>query len=241
MKKILVINPNTSVEMTKDIEDTINKYKDENIEVTVTCPDFGPRSLESFYDYGLAAFGSYKLIENKKNEYDGVLIACFGDPGLYGMKEYLDCPVVGIAEASIALSTLMGQRFGLLVALDKAVPLMYDMVKQYAMTGRCAAIEPLNISVLDVEKNKAKSVKKLIEVGQKAIDKGAEVLILGCAGMTGLKEEVEEKLGVPVIDPVEYGYKILELMVKEGYGISKIGLYKTPPEKEIVNSEILTE
>lgn len=238
-KKILILNPNTSEEMTKDIEITIEKYKSSDVETVVTKPDFGAQSLESFYDYTLAAFGCIRLLEKEKNNYDGVLIACFGDPGLYSIKEMLDYPVIGIAESSIMMANLMGQKFGLLVALDKAVALMTDMVGQYGMRERCAAIEPLNISVLDVEKNKEESIKKLIEVGKKAVSKGAEVLILGCAGMTGMKERIEKELGVPVIDPVECGYKVLEMMVKGNFKISKKGLYMAPPEKKIKKSELL--
>ena len=99
--------------------------------------------------------------------------------------------------------------------------------------------EPLGINVLDVEKNKEESIRQLAAVGKKAVDKGAEVLILGCAGMTGMKEGIEEILGVPVIDPVECGYKVLEMMVKNNFPVSKIGLYMTPYEKEMVNPELL--
>lgn len=241
MKKLLIINPNTSVEMTDDIKVTVNKYKSDDVEIMVTRPDFGARSLESFYDYILAAFGCFRLIEKVKNQYDGVLIACFGDPGLYAMKELLKCPVIGIAEASIAMANLMGQRFGVLVASDKAVPMMRDMVNQYGMLSRLASIQPLGISVLQVEENKEESIKKLAAVGKKAVDEGAEVLILGCAGMTGMKEGVQAILGVPVIDPVECGYKVLEMMVKNGFNTSKGGLYATPPEKEIVKLELLKD
>lgn len=239
MKKLLIINPNTSVEMTEDVRITVEKIKDSDVEVTITKPDFGARSLESFYDYTMAAFGCFRLIKKSGKDYDGILIACFGDPGLYAMKEICDYPVIGIAESSMAMSLLMGQKFSLLVASDKAVPMMLDMVNQYGLTSRLASIEPLGINVLDVEKNKEESIKQLAAVGKKAVDKGAEVLILGCAGMTGMKEGIEEILGVPVIDPVECGYKVLEMMVKNNFPVSKIGLYMTPYEKEMVKPELL--
>lgn len=239
MHKILVINPNTSEEMTEDINITVQNIKDNDFDVTVTKPDFGARSLESFYDYIMASFGSFRLIRNIGKHYDGILVACFGDPGLYAIKEICNYPVIGIAEASMSMSLLMGQKFSLLVASDKAVPMMNDMVNQYGLTSRLASIEPLGINVLDVEKNKEESIKQLANIGKKAVDKGAEVLILGCAGMTGMKEEVEKILGVPVIDPVECGYKVLEMMVKSKFPISKIGLYMTPYEKEIIKPELL--
>lgn len=238
-QKLLIINPNTSKDMTIDIEKTINKCKSKSIDASVKKPDFGPESLESFYDYSLATFGTIKLIEKEKENYDGILIACFGDPGLYAIKEMINYPVIGIAEASISISNLLGQKFAILVALDKAVSLMKDMVRQYGMEDRCATIEPLNISVLDIEKNKEQSIQKLIDVSKIAIEKGAEVLILGCAGMTGMQKEIEKTLNIPVIDPVECGYKVLEMMVLSGFNVSKKGLYMTPPKKQIEKSNLL--
>lgn len=239
MKKILVINPNTSKTMTEDIRKTIERIKDNDIMVDVLCPEFGPESLESFYDYTLAGFGVIKLLNNLKMTYDGILLACFGDPCLYAIKEMMECPVIGIAEASISASTLMGQKFSLLVASEKAVPLMKDMVNQYSMSGRLSSILSINMSVLEVEENKEASIKKLVSISKKAVEQGTEVLILGCAGMTSIKRELELQTEVPVIDPVEMGYKILELFVKNHINISKKGLYKKPIEKIIKNKNLL--
>lgn len=238
-KKILVINPNTSLEMTKDIKETIFKVKSLDIDVEINNPDFGPTSLESYYDYSLASFGCLRLMENIDTEYDGILIACFGDPGLYAMKEKMKGIVLGIAESSIMIANLLGQKFAILAALDKAVALMKDMVQQYGMNDRCATIEALNLNVEIIEKNKEESIRKLIMIGEKALSKGAEVLILGCAGMTGMKDKIEEKLGIPVLDPVECGYRVLEMLVKGEYKISKKGLYMSPPLKNIKNEHLL--
>lgn len=237
--KILVINPNTSLEMTEEIQITIDRIKDSDDEATVTHPDFGSHSLESFYDYHMAAFGCFRLVQKVKMDYDGILVACFGDPGLYALKEICDYPVIRIAESSLAMSTIMGQKCSVLVASIKAVPMMKDMINQYGLSSRLASIEPIGMAVSSIEENKEESIRRLVKTGRNAIEKGAEVLILGCAGMTGLKDRVEEKLGVPVIDPVEYGYKVLEMMIKNNFPISKIGLYKTPYKKEIEKSELL--
>jgi len=227
--------------MTRDIRETVERIKETDVRVTVTSPDFGPESLESFYDYQLAAFGCLRYLQREKPDCDGILLACFGDPGLYALKEISRVPVIGIAEASLSVSLLMGQKFSLLVASEKAVPMMKDMVNQYGLTSRLASIEPIGMSVLDVEENKEESVRRLLVAGRRALDHGAEVLILGCAGMTGLKQRIEEELGVPVIDPVECGYKVLEMMARQRFPVSKTGLYRAPEPKAIQQSALLTE
>ncbi|MDR2181952.1 MAG: aspartate/glutamate racemase family protein [Treponema sp.] len=237
--KLLVINPNTSAGMTEDIRQTIERIKSPGVQVTVTSPDFGARSLESFYDYTLAGFAICRLLDTARGDYDGVLIACYGDPGLYAAKEICACPVLGIAEASISLSLLLGSRFAILAASEKAVPMMENMISQYDVRGRFAGVLPLGMSVLDAEKHKQQTIERLIEAGGKAAANGAEVLILGCAGMTGMKEAVAGALNVVVLDPVECSYQMLEMICRCGYKVSKRGLYAPPAVKEIVRKELL--
>jgi len=227
--------------MTRDIRETVERIREPDVTVTVTSPDFGPESLESFYDYQLAAFGVLRYMQRTKPEWDGILLACFGDPGLYALKEISSVPVIGIAEASLSMSLLMGQKFSLLVASEKAVPMMKDMVNQYGLTSRLASVVPIGMSVLDVEHDKDESLRRLLATGRRALEQGAEVLILGCAGMTGLKSRMEEELGVPVIDPVECGYQVLEMMARQRIRMSKIGLYRSPEPKPIQQSAFLTE
>lgn len=54
MKKILVINPNTSEEMTADVRATVNRIKRADVEVETVHPAYGPESLESAYDTAIA-------------------------------------------------------------------------------------------------------------------------------------------------------------------------------------------
>ncbi|MBV4427523.1 aspartate/glutamate racemase family protein [Clostridium tyrobutyricum] len=229
MKKILVVNPNTSKSMTKSIEKTITKLNT-NYDITVINPNFGSESLESFYDYQIAASEIIKILSKNQVQFQGILIACFGDPGLYSIKEISDCPVVGIAEASLSMSLLLGKKFSILTALNKAVYMMEDMVNQYGLSSRLSSIRAVNSNVLDIENNKGLLVENFIEQGKKCIQDGAEVLILGCASMTGIREKIEERLKIPVIDPVIAGYKMLQMLIESSANISKIGLYMSPPK-----------
>ena len=139
------------------------------------------------------------------------------------------------------MSFLLGSRFSILAASEKAVPMMENMVSQYGMDHRLAGVFPLNMSVLDAEANREETISRLIEEGKKAVAKGAEVLILGCAGMTGSGGPVSQALGIPVMDPVETSFLVLEMMCRGGYKTSKKGLYKTPEEKKIKRGHLLTE
>lgn len=240
MSRFLVVNPNTSDEMTRAIEKTIMSSITSGNEADVIRAETGPKSLETFYEYGLATIGVITTLKKIDiRQYDGMLLACFGDPGLYALKEIIPVPVVGIAEASISMSLLLGSSFAILVALEKAVPMMKNMVQQYGLTDRMAGVFPLGIPVLDLEEDESKTIEVLIKVGQKAKNQGAEVLLLGCAGMTGFSDKIEKELGVAVIDPVKTGFKMLECLVESGLKVSRTGLYMPLDNKEIIGMDFI--
>ena len=233
MRRYLVVNPNTSTEMTSSIKSTIDQVAEADIEVDVINVAVGLPSLESFYDYNIAAAAvSYTLDAAKIAGYDGVLLACFGDPGLYGLKEMISAPVIGIAEAALSVSLLLGYKFAIIVALDKATPMMTNLVQQYGLSQRLAGVYALDISVLGIEENRARSLDRMLHVGSQAVAAGAEVLILGCAGMTGFATAIENELKVTVIDPVSAGFTMLHAIVTANLRTSRNGLYKTGPLKD---------
>jgi len=238
MGKILVINPNTSEEMTNEIRKTAEKIVSPQHNVVVVHSPIGPESIESFYEDHLATIGLIRAAKAHPDA-DAVVVACFDDPGLYALKEILDVPVVGIGEASFSVALLIGYKFSILVALDKAVALMDHMVLRYGLKDRLASVRALNIPVLDLERSPEKTLKALIETGRKAVEEDyAEVLILGCAGMTDFDVKIEKELKVPVIDPVKAGVKMAEALLDGGFKTSRRALYMSPPPKKIIGEDV---
>ena len=47
--KILVINPNTTLEMTKSIGEMAEKYCMQGTKITAISPEWGPRSIEGHF------------------------------------------------------------------------------------------------------------------------------------------------------------------------------------------------
>jgi allantoin racemase len=180
-----------------------------------------------------------RVIAEERGKYDGILLACFGDPGLYAIKEFARVPTIGIAEASLSTALLLGQSFSILVAQKKAVSMMENMVMNYGLDKRLASVEPLETPVLDLAKGREQTIEKMINVGREAIGKGAEVLILGCAGMTGFSTILEKELGVTVVDPIATGYKVLESLVELNLNVSRCGIYAPPEQKKILGAQVL--
>jgi allantoin racemase len=84
--RILVINPNTTDAMTRDIEAQARRYAAADSEVEAISPRWGPASIEGHLEEELAAVATVEAIAERAGRYDGVVIACYGDPGLYAAR-----------------------------------------------------------------------------------------------------------------------------------------------------------
>jgi len=59
-------------------------------------------------------------------------------------------------------------------------------------------------------------------------ERGAEVLLLGCAGLTNFVDALQDRVVMPIVDPVEAGCRVLQTVHASGLGISHIGLFSSP-------------
>ena len=238
MPTALVINPNTSDHMTAEIEATAKRVFLPSWDCMVFCAPAGPESLESWSDYHLASVAMLPLLE-KHLDVDGIVLACFGDPGLYLLKESCSVPVVGIAEASMSLAVLLGARFGILAGMRRAVELMDSMVRTYGMEARYAGTVSLEMRVLDFDKDRSATLNVLERASRQLREKGAEVLLLGCAGLTSFVQDLQAKVEMPVIDPVEAGCRMLQTLCATRLNTSHIGLYSKPASQNMLRLESL--
>jgi allantoin racemase len=86
------------------------------------------------------------------------------------------------------------------------------------------------MTVLETESDPARTKDRIFEVARTAMEEdGAEVMILGCAGMTGYAEGIERELGILVLDPTAVTLKVAEGLVDLGIRQCKLGLFAFPP------------
>ncbi len=238
MPSALVINPNTSQSMTEDIGRTAARVFSPPWSCAVERAPSGPESLESWRDYALAAIDVLPLAAAGEGR-DGIVLACFGDPGLYALKQMARVPVVGIAEAAMSTALLAGGRFGILAGRDGSRPLMDSMVRTYGLEARYAGCESLSMPVLDFEADRPATLSRLEAACSRLALRGADVVILGCAGLTGYRDELAGSLRVAAIDPVEAGCRMLKALVEGGLGTSRGGIYADPPPQRMSGLERL--
>ncbi len=234
--KILAINPNTSSGFNVSLSETAEKYALRSTTVKVISPDSGPKSIEGVFDEALSILGTIKTFSDLEKDYDGFIIACYSDHlAVSAIREITDKPVVGIAEASINIACSLGGKFSIVTTNDRWKPLLLDAVEKYGVASRCSSVRTTGMRVSELEELDEDKVRRLIEdeIWKAIKEDDAEVICLGCAGMTGFDKELQEKTGIPVLDGFACAVKLLELYDQYGISHSKRKLYSTPSIKEL--------
>ena len=228
--RIFVINPNTSHSLTEHIRRELERVKRPETVVTVENPAHGPLSIESAYDEVLAGPGIIELVRKANAEgYDAILLACFADPALDAAREISQIPVIGIEEATLHIAAMLGHKFSILTSSERRVSTRELHVRLRNVENAFASAPVLGMSVLEMDADPEKAKARAIELARKAIEEdGAEVIILGCAGLAGYADEIARRSGAVVLDPTAVAFKIAEALVDLGLRHSKVRRYATP-------------
>jgi allantoin racemase len=226
--RVLLINPNTTATMTEHMVDAATAACAADTTVVGATAADGVPFIDGYYDEALAAAAVARCVAGRRDGVDAMIVACFGDPGLYAARELTAVPIVGIAEASFALAMSLGHRFGIVATVDRAVPGTIDLLRRYGVESRCAAIEASGTEVLEIDHDPERTLAALEAAGRRAIAAGAEVLCLGCGAMVSTQLVLEQRLGVPIVEAVPAAVVLAESLVRLGLRTSKIRAFAPP-------------
>jgi allantoin racemase len=219
--KILIINPNSDVNITEAIQRTAENFAQGAFEVVCKPTPGAPLFIETYEDAIKAAPGMVQLVRESEDTFDAFIVACHSDPNLDAIKEMTRKPVVGIGEASMKIASMLGHRFSVVSDNIHSIPNKEFLVSKYLLKDVLASVKAPQDKMSGLSDE-----EKYLQTAQLAIDKDmAEVIVLGCAAMTGLDKPLQEKLGVPVLDGIVCALIIAPGLVKYGVSTSKIRRY----------------
>ena len=227
--KILIVNPNTTVSMTHTIDAAARAVAAPGTEIVAVTSSMGPASIEGFYDEAFAVPGLIRALLEAPDA-DAGIIACFDDTGLDAARSVARFPVVGICEAALVTAGQLAKRIAIVTTLPRSIVPLEELVRRYGFADR-ALVTACNVAVLDLEKTGSDAVEKLDAEIALALDKGAEAIVLGCAGMADLALTLSQRFGVPVIDGVAAAVKQAEALVGLKLSTSRRGSYASPAAK----------
>ena len=231
MLRVLLVNPNTSKEMTKVVDKTAQNLLSEDIQIKSVNPEMGPPSIEGFYDEVFSVPGLLQEV-GRHRDWDGFIIACFDDSGLEAARSLVSGPVVGIGEAAFHTACLIGNKFSVITTLARSIPVIENNLLKYGLNRRCSSIRACDVPVLDLEKNIVEVRNKITkEVLKARDDDGADVIVLGCAGMTDFSRALMVEHEIPVVDGIAAAVGLVSSLLKMKLKTSKQNGYICPRSK----------
>jgi allantoin racemase len=238
--KILYILPGTMAQTdlgSKELErrkNILQSHAWNETVVEITDLEYGPMSIESAYEEYLSIPETVKkTIQAEKDGFEGVILGCFGDPGLEALREMVRIPIIGPGETAMHVASMLGNSFSVVTVLKSVVPSLERLARLAGLDQKLASVRAVDIPVLELRKNIEHTMRRMMEESQMAIkeDKG-DVIVLGCMSMAfmGVSDKMQESLGIPVVNPAIAALKVLEGLVIAGLSHSKKA-YPFPPKK----------
>lgn len=222
MNPLVIINPNSSDQVTEAIRTAVAPLERFGFPMSCVTLAEGPPAIETQMQADLTIAPLLQLAE-KHSQAAGFVIACFGDPGLHALRDCVGVPVVGIQEAAVSMALTLGQRFGVIAILPASIPRHLRAFGAMGVQHRLAGDRALGLGVAELA-DADRTIDAMIRTGAMLRDDdGADVLIMGCAGMAGYREALEDALGLPVVEPCQAGATLALSQIALGYGNARTG------------------
>ena len=202
--RILVINPNSTAAVTHGIDQALEPLR------MAGGPQFecvtlaeGPPGIQTQQHVDGVIGPLSRIIAQRQRDCDAFVIACYSDPGLHSAREVTAKPVLGIAECGVLTALTLGQRFGVIAILPSSIPRHLRYLGAMGLTDRLAAELAVGLQVTELA-DTTRTRQRMIDTGRRLVaDHGADVIIMGCAGMAQYRKPLEDSLGVPVVEPTQ--------------------------------------
>jgi allantoin racemase len=216
-ERILVVNPNSSISCTAGIAAALAPFAAPGLpRMEVVRLEEGPPAIATWRDWYAVAEPLCRVVEREPAL--AYVIACVSDPGIEAARMATDRPVLGLLRSAVAAALARGERFGIIGFLETSRPRQRRVLQAMGVEARLAGYEPLNLPMETLTDPVAPRAR-LQQAARTLVAQGAEVVVLGCAGMAGHVRAAEDAAGVPVIEPCQAAGAQALLAVLSGRGV----------------------
>jgi allantoin racemase len=211
-RRFLLINPNTNSLTTERLRDTLTPQLPADIRLDITTARFGARYIACEASHAIAghacldAWAHHRASE--PGPLAGVLIGCFGDPGLFALREASACPVTGLAEASFIEAAARGP-FAIVTGGERWKPMLMRLAHSLGFGDQLRHIETVAPSGSALQADPAMAMACLGDACRQAARPGVQSIILGGAGLAGYAQGLQAHSPLPLIDSAVAGLQVM--------------------------------
>jgi allantoin racemase len=202
---LLVLNPNCTGWMTERVVQQVQRRLSCRAVVDALTVADGPPVIDDAASFDAGAAAAQRALADRlatRPTTGGVLLACFGDPGLEALRAAAaPRPVHGLAEAAMRLATTRGLRYAVLTCGPAWVGLLTRRAHDFGLAAGLSGIHALPVNGRALAEEPARWQGALQAAADQAAREGAQALILGGAAFAGLGGLIDSPL--PVIDAID--------------------------------------
>jgi Asp/Glu/hydantoin racemase len=197
--RLLLINPNTTPAVTDLITANVRRIVGDAVEIVASTGRFGCRYISSEACYAVATHAALDCFAEHAERCDSVLLACFGDPGLFALRELSRVPVTGLAEACLLASAARVRRFSIVTGGVGWPPMLQRLAGNLDLGAALASVRTIELTGGQIAADPDAAIDLLAAACEAAaVEDGAEEVILGGAGLAGLVQRIQPHCRVPV-------------------------------------------
>jgi allantoin racemase len=225
MTGIYVINPNSTQAVTDAIDAALDPLRaSDGPEIECVTLAEGPPGIETQRDVDGVIAPLLRRAALLENAADAFVIACFSDPGIHALREQSARPVLGIAECGVLTALSIAPRFGVLAILPGSIARHRRYFAAMGVTDRLAGELAIDVGVVDLADEQL-TFSRLSDRGKALRDQhGADVLVMGCAGMARYRAALEDSLAIPVVEPTQAAVTMAIGRVRLGGTAKRFGM-----------------
>jgi Asp/Glu/hydantoin racemase len=211
-RRYLLINPNTNSLTTQRLQDVLQPLVPPGVQLLVQTARFGAPYIACEASHAVAAHACLDVWTTHRGTPEqpltGVLIGCFGDPGLFALREVSGCPVTGLAEASFIRAAVLGP-FAIVTGGERWKPMLQRLAGSLGFGAQLRHIETVAPTGAALQADPDMAIQCLSQACQNAAQQGVASIILGGAGLAGYARLLQAHCPLPLIDSAQAGWEVL--------------------------------
>lgn len=233
--RLLLLNANTSEFVTDKVAAQARLRAREGTEIVPATASFGARIIATRTELAIAEHATLDALAHHADGCDAVVLAVSYDTALRAAREMLLIPVVGITEAALLTSCMLGTRTGVVTFGRRVLPLYQELAVLHRLDGRIVAWRAIE-SDAPYGDGDQRAVDRLVV--QAVLDmvqrEGCEVVVLAGAVMAGVPARLQAEVPVPLVEGVSCAVAQAELLVYLGCPKSAVGSMAPLPSRAMV-------
>ncbi|MGC8699128.1 MAG: aspartate/glutamate racemase family protein [Candidatus Acidifodinimicrobium sp.] len=228
--RIMIIEPVSSTEFRNESEEYFRDLKELSTEIIVRNLEAGPKTIETYLDVFLAAPRIAKIVHEEQENFDAFVIDCFADPGLDASREVSRKLVLGVAEVTMHIASMIAHKFSVITTEKNSIPYTEIQALNYSVKDRLNKIVSVDIGVEGLIFSES-NYSKFLKLAREEMRDGSEAIVLGCTRMNTFAERLQNDINIPVLEPSKVTLTVAEALVKIGINHSRFLKYAMTQSK----------